>query len=325
MLFTDSYQALRRGERRLAIRYAMLSVLTLTLLGLPVGFVLLRRFEAAVTFHPDRAPLGGTWAAPAGAEEVWFETADGVRLHGWFFGARVRRTAAGGGADDEAGGAGDEAGRVSRSVQGGATVVYFHGNGGNISYAAWVGEALASRGFDVLLFDYRGYGRSGGEVQGEHGLYVDAEAAYRYVVGARGVNSSRVVLYGQSLGTAAAAEVASREGCGALVLESGLSSASDMAATILPWLPRAAHKLAKYRLDTASKLPRIACPVFVAHGDRDQIIPVEQGHKLYAAAREPKRLHVVAGAGHNDLTVVGGEPYLDALAGFVGDSLGAGR
>jgi uncharacterized protein len=323
MFFTDSYQALRRGERRLAIRYVMLSVLTLALVGLPAGFVLLRRFEAAVTFHPERAPFGGSWAAPAGAADVWFETADGVRLHGWFFKARRGREAAGAAADAaRAGGAADASGA---GQAGGATVLYFHGNGGNVSYAAWVGGALSRRGFDVLLFDYRGYGQSGGEVGGERGLYADAEAAYRHLVDVLGVEPRRIVLYGQSLGTAAAAEVAARQPCGALVLESGLSSASDMAATILPWLPRALHRLAKYRLDTAAKLPGVRCPVFVAHGDRDEIIPIEQGRKLYAAAPEPKRLYVVDGAGHNDLTVVGGEPYFAALAEFINRSLAAGR
>jgi hypothetical protein len=312
MFFTDSYQALRRGERRLAIRYLMLTFLTLALIGLPLGFVLLRRFEAAVTFHPERAPLGGAWVAPEGAEDVWFETLDGARLHGWFFRSRPPQ--------DEEAGTGVEARTTT-----GATVVYFHGNGGNISYAAWVGEALARRGFDVLLFDYRGYGRSTGELDGERGLYADAEAAYRHVVESMRVEPQRVVLYGQSLGSVAAADVAARHPCGALVLESGLSSASDMAATIFPWLPRTLHRLAKYRLDTVSKLSRVGCPVFVAHGDRDEIIPVEQGQRLYAAAPEPKRLHVVAGAGHNDLTIAGGRPYLDALTEFVNDSLADGR
>jgi uncharacterized protein len=299
MFFTDSYFALRRGERRRAARYAVISVLTFALVGLPVGLLLLRRFETAVTFHPDRAPAGGVWRAPAGAEDVWFETEDGVRLHGWFFRA-----------------AGESAPR--------ATFIYFHGNGGNISYAGWVGAELSRRGFDALLFDYRGYGRSGGSVGGERGLYADAAAAYNFVVRERGVEARRVALYGQSLGSAAAADVAAREACGALVLESGLSSASDMAATILPWLPRSLHRFAKYRLDTVGKLPRVRCPVFVAHGDRDEVIPVEQGRKLFAAAPEPKLLRVVEGAGHNDLSAVGGDDYIDALADFVRDS-GGGR
>jgi fermentation-respiration switch protein FrsA (DUF1100 family) len=295
MFFTDSYKALRSGERALALRYFVISILVLLLIGLPVGFFMLRRFEASVIFHPERAALEGVWRAPRGAEEVWFRTADGVRLYGWLFHAE-RRPA-------------------------GATVVYFHGNGGNLSYGDWVGESLAARGFDVLLFDYRGYGRSDGEADGERGLYADADAAYDFLTKERGVPEGSVVLYGQSLGTAAAADVASRRVCGALVLESGLSSAADMAGVVMPWLPRFVRGLTKNKLDTVGKLGRVGCPVLVVHGDRDSIIPVEQGRKLFDAAPARKRLEIVRGAGHNDLSIVGGEKYIDALAEFIRGSL----
>jgi fermentation-respiration switch protein FrsA (DUF1100 family) len=295
MFFSDSYRALRRGERRRALKLAMLSVLTLIVIFVPVGFFMLRRFERSVTFHPERAPWGGSWRAPRGGEEVWFRTAGGERLHGWF----VR--------------AGAPPAR--------AAVVYFHGNGGNVSYLGWVGESLAARGFDVLLFDYRGYGQSDGAVSDEQGIYEDAAAAYDFMIRERGAAPGRLVLYGQSLGTTAAAELAATRPCGALVLESGLSSAADMARVVLPWLPRAVARMTKNKFDTRAKLPRARCPVLVAHGDLDEVIPVEQGRALFAAAPEPKRLHLVRGAGHNNLTVVGGEKYLDALADFINSSI----
>ena len=295
MFFTDSYKALRRGERALALRYFLISILVLAFIGVPVGVYLLRRFEASATFHPERAALGGVWRVPQGAEEVWFDTSDGVKLHGWLF-RPARQPAA-------------------------ATVVYFHGNGGNLSYCDWVGESLAARGFEVLLFDYRGYGRSSGEPTDERGLYSDADAAYDFVTKARGVEARRVVLYGQSLGTAAATDVAVRRACGALVLESGLSSASDMAGEIIPWLPRFVRGLTRNKLDTVGKLPRAGCPVLVVHGSRDEIIPVGQGRKLFEAAPEPKRLQIVEGAGHNDLSIVGGGKYIDSLAQFIRDSV----
>lgn len=295
MFFTDSYKALRRGRRMLALRYFVISILTLVIIGLPVGFLMLRRFEAAVTFHPERAAAGGLWRVPGNAEEVWFKTADGVRLYGWLFRAKTPTPA--------------------------ATVIYFHGNGGNLSYCDWDGSSLSERGFDVLLFDYRGYGRSEGEPTDERGVYADADAAYDFVVRGRGVPVEKVVLYGQSLGTAAAVDVASREGCGALVLESGLSSAGDMAGAIMPWLPRFARRLTKNKFDSVGKLPRVRCPVLVAHGDRDEIIPVWQGRKLFDAAPEPKRLQIIGGAGHNDLSIVGGERYIDSLADFIRGSV----
>lgn len=295
MFFTDSYRALRRGDRAAALRYFVISLVVLALIGLPVGYFMLRRFETTVIFHPERAALGGVWRVPAGAEEVWFETADGVKLHGWLF--------------------------RSDAEPASATVIYFHGNGGNLSYYDWLGSELAGRGFDVLVFDYRGYGRSEGASADERGLYADADAAYDFVTKARGREARRVVLYGQSLGTAAAADVAARRECGALVLESGLSSAADMAGEIMPWLPRFVRRLTKNKLDTASKLARVGCPVLVAHGDRDEIIPVAQGRKLFEAAPAQKRLLIVEGAGHNDLFNVGGGKYIDTLAQFIRDSV----
>ncbi len=290
MFFSDSYKALRRGERALAVRYLVISVLVILLILLPAAFFMLRRFEASATFHPERAPWGGSWKAPSGAEDVWFETADGVRLHGWFFRA--------------------EGGPA-------ATVIYFHGNGGNLSYCDWVGAQLSRRGFDVLLFDYRGYGRSEGEPVGERELYADADAAYDFVVRERGADPRRVALYGQSLGTAAAVDLAARRGCGALVVESGLSSAADMAGVVMPFLPGFVRGLTKNKLDSKSKLARVGCPVFVAHGDRDEIIPASQGQALFDAAPEPKVLKIVRGAGHNDLSIVGGRQYIDTLAEFI--------
>jgi hypothetical protein len=295
MFFTDSYRALRRGERAAALRHFVISLLALALIGLPVGYLMLRRFETKLIFHPERAALGGAWRVPAGAEEVWFETSDGVRLHGWLFRTGARPAS--------------------------ATVIYFHGNGGNLSYYDWLGAELAGRGFDLLLFDYRGYGRSAGASADERGLYADADAAYDFVTKSRGVEARRVVLYGQSLGTAAAADVAARRECGALVLESGLSSAADMAGEIMPWLPRFVRRLTKNKLDTAGKLARVGCPVLVAHGDRDEVIPAAQGRKLFDAAPAPKRLLIVEGAGHNDLSVVGGGKYIDTLAQFIRDTV----
>jgi fermentation-respiration switch protein FrsA (DUF1100 family) len=94
-----------------------------------------------------------------------------------------------------------------------------------------------------------------------------------------------------------------------------------MAALIMPWLPRFVRGLTKNKLDTVSKLPRVRCPVLVVHGGRDEIIPVAQGRRLFDAAPEPKRLIIIEGAGHNDLSNVGGEKYIDTLAEFVRGSI----
>jgi fermentation-respiration switch protein FrsA (DUF1100 family) len=261
-------------------------VLYLLIAGLavsaPLLFFALRQFEKTVVFHPEPYAPGPAWRLPERSEDVWIETADSVRLHGWFISSAVRPAL--------------------------ATIIYFHGNGGNLSNVGWIGESLAARGFDCLLMDYRGYGRSTGEVSGELDIYADADAAYEYIVNKRGVRPKQLVLYGQSLGTTAATHLASHNPCGALILESGLSSASDMAAAIFPWSPRWLHILGKNRFESARKLQDVSCPVLITHGEPDQTIPTAQGRALYRAAREPKRLLIIPGAGHN-VPGFGGDRY----------------
>jgi hypothetical protein len=287
----DSY--LNKQRRKPSAGRILLTISLVIIVGMILFYFAARRFERAVVFHPEPYGEGARWKLPRGGEDVWFKGAGGERLHGWY----VRGQAA------------EPGSRV--------TVIYFHGNGGNISAIGWIGEALSQRGFDVLLFDYRGYGRSEGSVSDERAIYEDAEAAYDYVVRERNVRPEQVVLYGQSLGTTAAVDLAARRPCGAVILESGLSSASDMASLILPWVPVWVHRYGQNHFESAKKLERVSAPVFVAHGGRDATIPVEQGYKLYNAAREPKQLLIVQEAGHNDLIARGGSEYMDALAGFI--------
>jgi fermentation-respiration switch protein FrsA (DUF1100 family) len=225
---------------------------------------------------------------------VWFASADGKRLHGWLFRSRTQPAP--------------------------FTVIYCHGNSGNVTHVAWIAEYLASRGLDVLAFDYRGYGRSEGETPDEWGLYADADAAYDYLTRERGVPPERVALYGLSLGTTAVIDVASRRACASLVVESGLSSASDMAGVALPWLPGWLHWMGKNRFESARKIASVRCPVLVAHGALDEVIPVEQGRALYTAAREPKQLKIIA-RGDHFLPNSGGDSYLDSVADFILDPL----
>jgi uncharacterized protein len=271
-------------RERLIASFVAVAFVVLTL------FLALRWFEHAVSFHPVRYDAKQGWKQPTEATDVWLTTSDGLKLHGWFF-------------------ATDKAPAI-------ATIIFFHGNGGNISNVGWVGQRLSSRGFNVLLLDYRGYGRSEGDVDGEQGLYADADAGYQYVTQTLGVAPESVVLYGQSLGTAVAADLASRRQCAAIILESGFSSASDLAATVLPLLPRRLHFLSRNRFESARKLARVNCPVLITHGDPDDTIPAEHGQRLFAAANEPKKLLVFPGAGHN---VFGsqGSGYLDMIADFV--------
>ncbi len=259
-----------------------------------VIFFIVRQLEFMATYHPAPYVPGPDWTLPANGEEVWMKVATGERVHGWFIRAEGRPPI--------------------------ATVLYCHGNGGNLSNVAWIARDLAKRGFDAMIFDYRGYGRSDGRLTDEWGLYADTDAAYDHLVRERGVRAEKLVLYGQSLGTTVAIDIAARRSCGALIVESGLSSASDMGLVSIPWLPRQLHFLARNRFDSARKIAGVKCPVMVTHGTRDQVIPVDQGRKLYELARDPKRLVIVEGGDHS-LFASAGETFIRGMVDFIRTSL----
>ena len=252
-------------------------------------FLLLRQLEFMVTYHPTRYVPGPEWTPPANGEDVWIQMGN-QRLHGWFVRARSQPAA--------------------------STVLFCHGNGGNLTNVTLVATALSDHNLDVLIFDYRGYGRSEGKLTDEWGLYSDADAAYDYLIQQRGVRAENLVLYGRSLGTTAAIDLASRRPCKRLIVESGLSSASDMGMVAFPWLPIWFHRLSKNKFESTRKIAGVKCPVLVTHGTADTVIPINQGHKLYEAAREPKRLVIVA-EGDHDLLWSGGNEYLQKVVEFI--------
>ncbi len=254
----------------------------------------LRRVEHFLTYHPVGYKPGPEWTLPPNGEDIWINVTSNQRIHAWFLKATSQPAL--------------------------ATVLYCHGNGGNLTNVGWIGADLAKSGYDVLLMDYRGYGRSDGSVTDERSLDADGEAAYDYLLGQRGVTPEKLVLYGQSLGTTVVIDLASRRPCGALVVESGLSSASEMGQHALPILPRWLHFLAVNRFESARKIARVKCPVLVTHGTRDATIPVAQGRKLYAAANEPKQLVIIEGGDHN-LAGSQGDPYLSHVFSFIHQSV----
>jgi len=259
------------------------------------GFVYgLRWLESLMTFRPARMTAQERKSAVEGAEIVWFKSADGTRLNGWFF--------------------------KSRSNPATATIIFFHGNGGNVTSVGWMGQRFAKHGFNILLFDYRGYGASEGVAAGEANLYADGDAAVAFVINEKGIRPEQIVLYGQSLGTAVVADVASRGKFGAVVIESGFSSSSSVAASALPWLPRWLHFIGRNRFESARKLTAVKSPILIAHGDPDRTIPTTEAHLLFASANEPKKLLIVPGAGH---VVFGaaGEQYLNQVEQFMRDAI----
>jgi len=269
--------------------------LTVSLLfGMGVFVYGLRWLEWFTTFHPVRMDQNHRPAPPSGGAEVWFTTADGYRLNGWYFESQTKPSA--------------------------ATVIFFHGNSGNITNVGWLGQWFARKDINALLVDYRGYGASAGEQGDEAGLYADGDAAVAFVVNEKGEQRNRVVLYGTSLGTTVVADVASRHQVGAVIIESGLSSASSLATHRFWWLPKALHFLGKNDFESARKLGSVRAPVLITHGDPDPVIPTSEARLLFEAANEPKRLLIFPGAGHNVFGSVG-DPYLDQVVQFIRESL----
>lgn len=285
-------------NRKIFTRERLIGAAIALFLGCVAFVVGLRWLESLMTFRPDRMTAAERKLTPEGAENVWFNSADGTRLNGWFFESQT----------------GPEI----------ATIIFFHGNGGNIRNVSWLAQRFAKQGFDVLLFDYRGYGASDGVASAESDLYADGDAAVAFVINQKHTRPERIVLYGHSLGTAIVADVASRGNFGAVVLESGFSSASSVATAALPWLPQFLHFLGKNRFESARKLTSVKSPILIAHGDPDRTIPTAEARLLYASANEPKQLLIIPGAGH---VVFGaaGEQYLNQVEQFIRDAMTKAR
>jgi fermentation-respiration switch protein FrsA (DUF1100 family) len=228
-------------------------------------------------FFPDPLLAG----PPRGVEDRWFRTADGVDIHAWYATHPGART----------------------------SVVWSHGNAGNIGNRVSLLVALAERGLDVLAYDYRGYGRSAGRPS-EAGVYLDAEAAFDSERERRGADAP-IVCFGESLGGTVSVHLATRRPCAALAVVSTFTRLRDVAWYHYgPLAP-----LAGDRFDTLSLLSGLKVPFFAAHGDRDGVVPYELGERLFAAAPEPKRFLRVRGAGHND--VFDHQQLVDELARFL--------
>ena len=225
-------------------------------------------------------------------EDVRFQAPDGVALHGWFV-----------------------------PGEGDATLVWFHGNGGNIGHRVGnIRELVERLQISIFIFDYRGYGRSEGSPY-EEGTYLDAEAAITYVRSREDVDPEKTIYFGRSLGCAVAAEMAIKYPPRALICESGFTSVRAMTKRVYPFLP-GLQFLVTTKYDTLSKIARVDAPVMVLHGDRDEIVPFSMSRELFDAVKGPKRIYTIEGAGHNDTYHVGGPAYFEALREFVDEVIG---
>jgi fermentation-respiration switch protein FrsA (DUF1100 family) len=239
----------------------------------------------SLLYFPARRIVETPAAAGLESHDLAIESEDGERLHGWWISARDARI---------------------------GHVLLCHGNAGNVGDRVLHAELLSAAGFDVLLFDYRGYGRSSGRPS-EEGTYRDARAARGALLREPGVDAARVFYLGESLGGSVALSLALESPPAGLVLQSAFTSVREMARLHYPFMPAA---LIPDAYPSLRRVRELVVPLLVVHGDLDDIVPLSHGEALYEAAPGPKQMHVFQGAGHNDLVVLAGSAYGEVIGSW---------
>lgn len=251
--------------------------------------ILVRVFEARLVFFPDYPNrLEGDWhPRTLQPEDVWITASDDTRLHAWWIPNASARF----------------------------TFLAFHGNASNIANRAPVYEFLRAMPANILALEYRGYGHSEGKPS-EKGFYLDADAAYAYLVNTRHVDPRFLVSYGQSLGTAVATDLAARHTVGGVVLEAPFPSASRVASKVFWFLP-GVSLLVRSQFDTKSKLKQITAPMLIVHCTQDPVLPFQFGEEVFNAARSPKQFLRINGECHEESSLIAPLQYQAALREFL--------
>lgn len=278
-----------------------LRVLLLLIVGF-VAFVML--FENRFIYFPSKYPEGD-WEVESlkgregevfpQVENVWIETPDAIKIHGWY--CTPQRTVNG----------------QPTPLPAEMTLLWFHGNAGNITGRYNVVRNLMELSVAVFIIDYRGYGRSEGSPS-EQGLYTDARAAWDYLTGTRKISGRNIVIFGDSLGGAVAVDLATKVDAAGLIVQSSFTSISDVAAHLMPLFPRF---LLRTKMDSINKIGRVRVPKLFIHSPADEMIPYGLGVKLYDAAPDPKQFYEVRGASHNATDLVGGRAYYETIGKFI--------
>lgn len=278
-----------------------------TVIGLVVGYGaivgLAFAFQDQLLFQPSSRLLATPSDAGMPYETVHLDTEDGETLHGWWIPAPD----------------------VSRETSPGEfakqTLLFFHGNAGNISGRLESIQQFHRLGLNVLIVDYRGYGQSTGSPS-EAGIYRDAEASWRYLTKTQDLAPQEIVVFGRSLGGGAATWLATRHRPAAVILESLFTNVPDIGAHHYPFLP--VRALATNQFDNEARVADIEAPKLFIHSRGDRVVPFELGRQVYEAAAEPKQFLEIEG-GHNDGFLVSADEYLRAIENFLKEHLGSGE
>ncbi|MEE9371365.1 MAG: alpha/beta hydrolase [Sedimentisphaerales bacterium] len=218
-------------------------------------------------------------------ENVVFKTSDGLKLTGWYIPA----------ANSE------------------LTVLFCHGNGGNMMHRLDSINIFYNLGLNCFIFDYRGYGNSEGKPT-EEGTYLDAAAAYKWLTEEKKIPPDDIIIFGRSLGGSIAAQLASKVEARALIIESGFTSYVDTGKKFYPYMP--VQWFASYSYSTIDYVKNVHCPVMLIHSRNDEIVPFEFSLELHEAANEPKELIEISGS-HNDGFLVSSEIYKSAWVKWI--------
>ncbi len=249
-------------------------------------------FQPRLVYFPMKAMAATPAAIGLRYEDVRLDTGNGTTVHGWYLPGR----------------------------EDARTLLFLHGNAGNISHRLDSLRIFNELGLSVLIIDYSGFGASGGK-PGEQQTYEDAALAWRYLTGSRGIAPERIVVFGRSLGGGVAAWLAARESPGALILESTFTSVPELAKKYYPIFP--VRWLARIRYDNASRLREVRCPVLIVHSRDDELVPIDHGRALFELAAEPKSFLEIRGS-HNTGFMMSGQSYRRGLARFL-DILDGGK
>lgn len=227
--------------------------------------------ETCFVYPAPKYPEGDWETASLNCHDVFFSSADGTRLNGWYFPHPHAR----------------------------GQLLFCHGNGEHLGFLGEEMSTLRSQlQINLFAFDYRGYGRSEGRPF-EAGVIADSEAAVNWLAQRANVSVRDIILMGRSLGGAVAVDLASRHGARGLILWNTFSSLPDTAARLLPWLP--IRRLMRHRFDSVAKIPKYQGPLLQTHGTADRIVPFDLGQKLFAAATTlDKQFIAIPGGDHND-------------------------
>ncbi len=260
----------------------------LYLILVPLFFYLFFRwFERANVWIPTRGFIADPTAVDIDYEEVFFETEDNIRLHGWYVPAKEPV----------------------------ASLLFCHGNGGNISYRIDSLKQFHSIHLNTFIFDYRGYGKSEGRLS-EAGTYLDAQAAFQWLE--NHTPQLPLVIFGRSLGAAIAIDVATKTNASALICESAFTSVPAIGRELFPFLP--VRLLCTIHYDALSKIKTVVIPVLIIHSPTDEIIPFHHSRELYEAVSRPKQFLEIQG-GHNDGFLLSETEYLASITSFLNEHL----